>query len=192
MGSSYMTDPIVFLIDTLFSLYILAVLLRFLLQWCGGDFYNPISQFLVKITHPPLKILRRFVPSIGKIDTSSLVLMLTLQMLADASILLLLNGSMINIGALAITSITQLISLLINVLVFAVFARALLSWMNPGTFNAAASILATLTEPLLDVCRRVIPGLGGIDLSPLAALLLLQLAKMVILPPLHELAGLIG
>ena len=192
MGSSYMTDPIVFLIDTLFSLYILAVLLRFLLQWCGGDFYNPISQFLVKITHPPLKILRRFVPSIGKIDTSSLVLMLTLQMLADASILLLLNGSMINIGALAITSITQLISLLINVLVFAVFARALLSWMNPGTFNAAASILSTLTEPLLDVCRRIIPGLGGIDLSPLAALLLLQLAKMVILPPLHELAGLIG
>ena len=192
MGSSYMTDPIVFLIDTLFSLYILAVLLRFLLQWCGGDFYNPISQFLVKITHPPLKILRRFVPSIGKIDTSSLVLMLTLQMLADASILLLLNGSMINIGALAITSITQLISLLINVLVFAVFARALLSWMNPGTFNAAASILATLTEPLLDLCRKIIPGLGGIDLSPLAALLLLQLAKMVILPPLHELAGLIG
>ncbi len=192
MGSSYMTDPIVFLIDTLFSLYILAVLLRFLLQWCGGDFYNPISQFLVKITHPPLKILRRFVPSIGKIDTSSLVLMLSLQMLADASILLLLNGSMINIGALAITSITQLISLLINVLVFAVFARALLSWMNPGTFNAAASILSTLTEPLLDVCRRIIPGLGGIDLSPLAALLLLQLAKMVILPPLHELAGLIG
>ncbi len=192
MGSSYMTDPIVFLIDTLFSLYILAVLLRFLLQWCGGDFYNPISRFLVKITHPPLKILRRFVPSIGKIDTSSLVLMLSLQMLADASILLLLNGSMINIGALAITAITQLISLLINVLVFAVFARALLSWMNPGTFNAAASILATLTEPLLDVCRRMIPGLGGIDLSPLAALLLLQLAKMVILPPLHELAGLIG
>ena len=192
MGSSYMTDPIVFLIDTLFSLYILAVLLRFLLQWCGGDFYNPISQFLVKITHPPLKILRRFVPSIGKIDTSSLVLMLTLQMLADASILLLLNGSMINIGALAITSITQLISLLINVLVFAVFARALLSWMNPGAFNAAASILATLTEPLLDLCRRIIPGLGGIDLSPLAALLLLQLAKMVILPPVHELAGLIG
>ena len=192
MGSSYMTDPIVFLIDTLFSLYILAVLLRFLLQWCGGDFYNPISRFLVKITHPPLKILRRFVPSIGKIDTSSLVLMLSLQMLADASILLLLNGSMINIGALAITAITQLISLLINVLVFAVFARALLSWMNPGTFNAAASIVATLTEPLLDVCRRMIPGLGGIDLSPLAALLLLQLAKMVILPPLHELAGLIG
>jgi len=191
MGSNYMSDPIIFLIDTLFSLYILAVLLRFLLQWCGGDFYNPISQFLVKITHPPLKILRRFVPSIGKIDTSALILILVLQMLADFSILLL-KGVTINIGALAILSITQLISLLINVLVFAVFARALLSWINQGSFNAAASILATLTEPLLDMCRKVIPSMGGIDLSPLAALLLLQLAKMVILPPLHELANLIG
>ena len=191
MGSNYMSDPIIFLIDSLFSLYILAVLLRFLLQWCGGDFYNPISQFLVKITHPPLKILRRFVPSIGKIDTSALILMLALQMLADFSILLL-KGVTINIGALTILSTTQLISLLINILVFAVFARALLSWINQGSFNAAASILATLTEPLLDMCRKVIPGMGGIDLSPLAALLLLQLAKMVILPPLHELANLIG
>jgi len=191
MGSTYMTDPIIFIIDTLFSLYILAVLLRFLLQWCGADFYNPISQFLVKVTHPPLRILRRFVPSIGKIDTSSLVLVLSLQMLADFSILLL-KGVTINIGALTILSITQLISLLINVFIFAVFARALLSWMNPGAFNAAESILATLTEPLLDICRKVIPNLGGMDLSPLAALLLLQLAKMVILPPLHELASLIG
>lgn len=191
MGSTYMTDPVIFLIDTLFSLYILAVLLRFLLQWLGADFYNPISQFLVKVTHPPLRILRRFVPSIGKIDTSSLVLVLVLQMLADFSILLL-KGVTINIGALAILSLTQLLSLLINVFVFAVFARAILSWLNPGTFNAAASILATLTEPLLDICRKVIPTLGGIDLSPLAALLLLQLAKMVLLPPLHELASLIG
>jgi YggT family protein len=191
MGSTYMTDPIIFLIDTLFSLYILAILLRFLLQWCGADFYNPISQFLVKITHPPLRILRRFVPSIGKIDTSSLVLVFTLQMLADFFILLL-KGVTISIGALTILAITQLISLLINVFIFAVFARALLSWMNPGAFNAAASILATLTEPLLDICRKFIPDLGGIDLSPLVALLLLQLAKMVILPPLHELASLIG
>lgn len=191
MGSTYMSDPIIFLIDTLFSLYILAVLLRFLLQWCGADFYNPISQFLVKVTHPPLKILRRFVPSIGKIDTSSLVLLLTLQML-DIFSVWLLRGVSFSIGGLMIASITELIELLINVLVFAVFGRALLSWINPGAFNAAESILATLTEPLLNIIRKVIPDLGGIDLSPLAALLLLQLAKMVILPPLHELASLIG
>ena len=191
MDSSYMTDPAIFIIDSLFSLYILAVMLRFLLQWCGADFYNPISQFLVKATHPPLKLLRRFVPSIGKIDSSSLVLVLSLQMLADFSILLL-KGVAINIGALTILSLTQLISLLINIFIYAVFARAILSWMNPGTFNSASSILHSLTEPVLNLCRKFIPDLGGIDLSPLAALMLLQLAKMVILPPLHQLASLIG
>jgi YggT family protein len=191
MGTTYMTDPIIFLIDTLFSLYIMAILLRFLLQWCGADFYNPISQFLVKMTHPPLRIMRRFVPSIGKIDSSSLVLMLSLQMLADFSILLL-KGVSINIGALVILSMTQLISLLLNVLVFSVFARAILSWMNPGAFYAAVSIVEALSNPILNLCRKMIPNLGGIDLSPLAALLLLQMAKMVVLPPLHELANMVG
>jgi len=191
MDSTYMSNPIIFLTDSLFSLYILAVLLRFLLQWCGAPFYNPISQFLVKVTHPPLRILRRFIPPLGKIDTSSIVLVLILQMLANF-IILILKGITINIGALTILSITDLVSLLINIFIFSVFARALLSWLNPGSFDAASSILANLTEPLLDLCRKFIPDLGGIDLSPLAALLFLQMAKMIILPPLQELANLIG
>ncbi|MGZ8136910.1 MAG: YggT family protein [Methylococcaceae bacterium] len=191
MNSSYLTDPVILIIDTLSSLYIMAILVRFLLQWSGAAYYNPISQFLVKISHPPLRILRRYVPPIGKIDTSSLVLVLALQMLANFSILIL-KGVTVNIGALTILSITDLVSLLINIFIFAVFARALMSWLNPGTFDAASSILASLTEPLLDTCRKFIPDFGGIDLSPLAALLFLQLAKMVILPPLHELASLIG
>jgi YggT family protein len=191
MASTYLSDPAIFLIDTLFSLYILAVVLRFLLQWCGADYYNSIAQFLVKVTHPPLRFLRRFVPAIGKIDTSSIILALGLQMIADFCILLL-KGLAISIGALTILSITQLVSLLINVFIFSVFARALLSWLNPGTFSAASSILYSLTEPLLNTCRKFIPDFGGVDFSPLVVLLFLQLAKMVVLPPLHELAGLIG
>jgi len=191
MGSSYMTDPVIFLIDTVFSLYILAIILRFLFQWTRVDFYNPFSQFLVKITHPPLKVLRRFIPSIGKIDTASLVFALALQMLMDFSILML-KGVMVNPAALLIMSFNQLLGLLINVFVFAVFARAILSWFDPGNYNPASSILQNLTEPLLSLCRKIIPDLGGIDLSPLVALVLLQLAKMMILPPLSQLASLIG
>ncbi len=191
MGTSYMTDPLIFLIDTVFSLYILAVVLRFLFQWTRADFYNPISQFLVKITHPPLKILRRFIPAVGKIDTSSIVFALILQMVSDLSILML-KGVMVGIAGLVILSFTQLLSLIINVFVFAVFARAILSWFDPGNYNPASSLLQSLTEPLLSVCRKVIPDLGGIDLSPLAALVALQLAKMMILPPLQQLASLIG
>jgi YggT family protein len=191
MNANYMTDPAIFIIDSVFSLYILAVMLRFLLQWCRAEFYNPISQFLVKITHPLLKILRRYIPPIGKIDTSSIVLALGLQMLADYSILML-KGFSIGIGALALLSFGNLVSLLINVFIYAVFAKAILSWLNPGSFNAASSVLHSLTEPLLDTCRKFIPDFGGIDLSPLVVLMLLQLAKMVILPPLHQLASLIS
>lgn len=191
MDSTYMTNPLVFLIDTLFSLYILAVLLRFLLQWTNADFYNPISQFLVKVTQPPLRVLRRFVPSIGKIDTSTLVLAFSLQVVADFSILVL-KGVVIGFPPLLLLSLSQLIALFLNIFIFAIFARAILSWIDPGSYNAASSILFSLTEPMLGVCRKMVPELGGLDLSPLVALLALQLAKMMILPPLQQLANLLG
>ncbi|OQK16496.1 hypothetical protein AU255_00895 [Methyloprofundus sedimenti] len=191
MGSTYVSDPIIFLMDTVFSFYILAVVLRFLLQWVGGDFYNPISQFLVKITHPPLRVLRRYIPAVGKIDTSSIVFVIALQMFSDL-ITLTLKGIPFSFAALILLSISQLISLVINVFVFAVFVRALLSWINPGSFNAASNLLYSITEPLLVSCRRVIPDIGGIDLSPLLVLVGLQLAKMLIIPPLQELITLVG
>ncbi len=191
MGTNYMTDPLVFLIDTLFSLYILAVILRFLLQWIRADFYNPVSQFLVKITHPPLRVLRRFVPSVGKMDSSSLVLALSLQMLANYAILAV-KGLSIGVFALMLLSFADLFKMVLDIFVYAIFAAALLSWFAPGNYSAVSSILYSLTEPILSVCRRVLPDLGGIDLSPLLALVVLQLAKMMILPPLQQLAGLLG
>ena len=191
MESSYLSNPIIFLLDTVFSFYILAVLLRFLLQWVGGDFYNPISQFLVKITHPPLRFLRRYIPAVGKVDTSSLVLLMSLQMFSDF-IVLTLKGMPFSFAALTLLSFSQLITLLINVFVFAVFARAILSWINPGTFNAASNLLYSITEPLLSSCRRMIPDIGGIDLSPLIVLVGLQLAKMLIVPPLQQLMTLVA
>lgn len=191
MSSTYFSDPIIFLLDTVLSFYILAVILRFLLQLVGGDFYNPISQFLVKITHPPLRILRRYIPAVGKVDTSSIVFIIALQMFSDF-ITLTLKGIPFSFAALILLSLSQLISLVINVFVFAVFARALLSWVNPGSYNAASNLLYSITEPLLVSCRRVVPDIGGIDLSPLIVLVGLQLAKMLIIPPLQELITLVG
>jgi len=191
MGANYLSNPAIFLIDTLSSFYILAVLLRFLLQWVGGDFYNPISQFLVKITHPPLRFLRRHIPAIGKLDTASIILLLSLQMGSDG-IILLLKGIPFSFAALILLSLNELISLMMNVFIFAIFARAILSWINTGNFGAAANLIHSLTEPVLSICRRLIPDLGGVDLSPLAALMGLQLAKMLILPPLQELISLVG
>ncbi|MCK5871372.1 MAG: YggT family protein [Methylococcales bacterium] len=191
MNNSYFSNPAIFLIDTLFSLYILAVLLRFLLQWVGADFYNPISQFLVKITHPPLKIIRRIVPSIGKIDTSSLLLALSLQIITDFSIFLL-KGFTPSIPALLLVSVSELLSLCFDIFIFSIFILSLLSWINPGNYSALHGLLNKLSQPILDICRKIVPDLGGMDISPLVALIGLQLAKMMLLPPLKELASLIA
>ncbi|MGR9106043.1 MAG: YggT family protein [Gammaproteobacteria bacterium] len=191
MGSSYYTNPLIFLIETFFNLYILAVLLRFLLQWANADFYNPISQFLVKITHPPLKILRRAIPAIGRIDTASLVFMILLQMISGW-LVFVLKGSGAPIEAVFVWAIMELISLLINLFVVLILVEVVLSWVNPGTYNAATSLIYYLTEPLLRMVRRVIPPLGGIDFSPLVVLVALQLVKMLLFPPMIQLISILS
>ena len=187
MGSNYVTNPIEFLINTLFSLYILTVMLRFILAAVRADFYNPVSQFLVKVTNPPLLPLRKLIPSIGKVDSGSLVLMLALQM-ASFGLIALLRGGQISLGALLILSIAELVGLLLNVFLFAIFIQVILSWVNPGTYNPVVSLLYSITEPVLRPCRRLIPPMSGMDLSPLVALIAIQLAKMLLLPPLLQLA----
>ncbi|GMQ88645.1 MAG: YggT family protein [Gammaproteobacteria bacterium] len=189
MGSHYVTNPVEFLINTLFGLYILTVMLRFILAAVRADFYNPVSQFLVKVTNPPLIPLRKLIPSIGKIDTSSLVLMLVLQ-IVSFSLIALLRGGQIPFVSLIILSFAELVGLLLNVFLFSIFIQVIISWINPGTFNPVVSLLYSITEPVLRPCRRLIPPMSGMDLSPLVALIAIQLAKMLLLPPLHQLAQL--
>lgn len=191
MGMNYFTNPIILILDTVFSIYIGAVMLRFLLQWVRADFRNPISKFLIAITHPLLKILRRFIPAIGNIDTASIVLMLALQILSIGG-MVVLQGASISIGALILTAFAQLISLLLNVLFYAIFARALLSWFQQGSYNDISRLLFSLTEPTLKICRAMLPNFGGLDLSVIIAILGIQLAQMLILPPIYELASLIS
>lgn len=193
MGISYFTNPLVFALNTVFSFYIGAVMLRFLLQWVRADFRNPISKFLITITHPPLRILRRFIPAMGNIDTASIVLMLALQILATGSVAFLQGGLFgISIGGLILTAFAELISLLLNIMFYAVFARALLSWFQQGTYNDFSMLLYSLTEPMLRVCRGMLPNLGGLDLSVILAIFGLQLAEMLLLPPIYQLASLIS
>ena len=191
MDSTYMTNPVIFLIDTFISLYVLAILLRFLLQWVNADFYNPYIQLLVKITHPPLKHLRRVIPSIGRADTSCILLALIIQISSTYTILML-KGVSLSVTALFLLTVSQLITTLLNIFVFAIFARAILSWFSHGYSNPAATLLQSLTEPLLKSCRRMIPAISGIDLSPLVAIIALQLAKMLILPPIEQMIALLG
>ncbi|MCO6413662.1 MAG: YggT family protein [Thiogranum sp.] len=187
MGSSYVTNPIEFLINTIFGLYILMVMLRFLLAAVRADFYNPVSQFLVKVTNPALTPLRRVIPSIGKLDTSALLLMVLLQFISFVFIGLLRGGAIRPVSILVL-SVAELVGLLLNVFLFAILVQVIVSWINPGSSNPAISLVNNLTEPVLRPCRRLLPPISGIDFSPIFALIGIQLAKMLILPPLYQIA----
>jgi YggT family protein len=185
MGSSYLTNPLVFLVHTLFGLYIIAVMLRFLLQLVRADFYNPISQFLVKATNPPLKLFRRIIPGFGGIDLSSLILAWLLKAI-ELFLVLSIAGSSINLIAPFIWAIPELVELLINIYLFGILIQVILSWVNPGSYNPATTLLYSLTGPLMRPAQKILPPMGGIDLSPMLVMIGLILLKMLLLPPLRH------
>ena len=170
-----------YLVQTFLSLYLVAMLLRFLLQLVRADFYNPISQFLVRITNPLLLPLRKVIPGIGKYDTASLVLLLILQ-LTLLVVIVLLRGGNIPIVSLLLVAVLEIILLMINVFIFAIFVQVILSWINPGTHNPVSGLLYSLTTPVLRPIQRLLPPVSGMDLSPLFALIGLQVLKMLIVP----------
>ena len=174
----------VFLISTLFGLYILAFMLRFILQMVRADFYNPVSRFIVKITNPPLKPLRRFIPGLAGIDMASVIFMLALQMLEFFIITLLRNFPAPDILGLTLYAFVELISLGFYVFLFSIFILAILSWINPGQHSPINNLLSQITEPVLRPARKFLPPMSGMDLSPLIAMVGLWLIKLLLLDPL--------
>ncbi|MFN5744650.1 MAG: YggT family protein [Methylococcaceae bacterium] len=192
MSTDYWINPAVFLIDTLFGLYVFALVLRFLLQWTGANYQNPISQYLIKITHAPLRVLRRVIPSLGRVDLASLILIFLLQ-LVSGYLVFLLKGAQPTLAAMSVWSLSQILELVLNIYFFAVIVRALLSWVGPSAaYNPVIALIYSLTEPLLQGSRRLVPATGGIDLSPMIPLIIIQLAKMLVIPPLQHLAALLN
>ncbi len=174
----------VFLIDTLFWLYILAVLLRFLFQLVRADFYNPFSQALVAITNPTLLPLRRMIPSLYGIDFAALVLVLVLQVVKNV-LLGLIIGQWYNLLGLIVYSAAELLQMTVYLFIFLIFIRVLLSWVAPyGGHNPVTGLLFSVTEPLMRPARRLIPPLSGLDLSPVAVFILLYLTLILIVTPL--------
>ena len=186
MENEYLAASAVFIIQTFFGLYILAVLLRLLLQWVRADFYNPLSQFIVKITNPPLKPLRRIIPGWGGIDIASVLLLIVLQV-AEQFLSNTALGIRMPVGGLLIVSCAELLSLLINVFIGAILIQVILSWVTPGSYNPLIGLVHRIAEPMLGPARRIIPPISGIDLSPLVALAVLQLLKILLVAPLANL-----
>ena len=187
MGGSYVGNAATFLIETLFGLYIVIVMLRFLLQWVRADFYNPVSKFIFKVTQPPLAPLRRFIPGFAGLDLAAAVFMLVLKFV-ELWLVAGLLGIAPQIGGLAMLSIAELLGLLINVFLFSILIQVVISWVSPGTYNPIMGLLHSLNEPLLAPARRVIPPISGLDLSPIAVIIFLQLVSMLAVAPIRDVA----
>lgn len=184
-GAPYFGNAATFLIQVLFGFYILAVMLRFLLQWVRADFYNPLVQFLVKLTNPPLVPLRRLIPGIAGLDMASVVLMVGLQVI-ELLLVFAVSGYTANIQGLLVLSAAELLTLLINIYFWAVIIQAILSWINPDTYHPAIILLHQLTEPILRPARNLLPPISGLDLSPLLVLIALQLANILLVSPIRD------
>ncbi len=180
----------IYILQTLGSLYLLIVLLRFILQLVRADFYNPLSQFIVRATKPLLNPLRRIIPGFGGIDLASLVLAILIQPVLMILILMLMGYGVGGfIMQLLIWSIIAVTSLFLKVFFFALIISVILSWVAPGSYNPGAQLVNQICEPLLMPFRKLLPNLGGLDLSPIFAFLALKLIDMLVINNLAAMTG---
>ncbi|MCG2634001.1 MAG: YggT family protein [Gammaproteobacteria bacterium] len=191
MTGAPLNDAGLFLIRTLFGLFIIALLLRFLLQIAKADFYHPVSQFLFKVTQPIVAPLRKRIPSIGAID-SSVVLLLVLLQTVELALIGFIGGGLPAPQTILLLALAELLTLTLWIYILTLFALAILSWIQPGSYNPGTQLLHQLSGPLLRPIRRLVPPFQGIDFSVLAALILLQLARILLVGPLRQLAFAVG
>ncbi|MHC8353485.1 YggT family protein [Pseudomonas sp. RT4P38] len=171
----------VYVLQTLGSLYLLIVLLRFVLQLVRANFYNPLCQFAVKATQPLLKPLRRIIPSMFGLDMSSLVLAILVQLALMALTLLLTYGTIGNPLQLLIWSLIGVTALFLKIFFFALIISVILSWVAPGSHNPGAELVNQICEPALAPFRKILPSMGGLDISPILAFIVLKLIDMLVI-----------
>ncbi|KAA0950320.1 MULTISPECIES: YggT family protein [unclassified Pseudomonas] len=171
----------VYVLQTLGSLYLLIVLLRFVLQLVRANFYNPLCQFAVKATQPLLKPLRRVIPSLFGLDMSSLVLAILVQLALMALTLLLTYGTTGNFLQLVAWSLIGVTALFLKIFFFALIISVILSWVAPGSHNPGAELVNQICEPALAPFRKILPNLGGLDISPILAFMTLKLLDMLVI-----------
>lgn len=179
LGLSVGAEIAIFLIEAVFSLYIAAIIIRLLLGFSRADFHNPLSQFLVKITNPVLVPLRRFIPAIGKIDTSAVLVAYGLTVVKLSLIFLLSRGALMLPESL-IWAVGELIKSIIWIYIIALIIQAVISWIGSAQGNPVVPLINSLTYPILRPIRKVVPLVGMMDLSPLVAILGLNVLLILV------------
>lgn len=170
----------IYLVQTVIGIYLLIMLMRFILQLVLADFYNPISQFLVRATNPVVIPLRRVLPARGRLDPASLLLAILIQLIAIVAMLWMGGFSLPGVSLLLAWSVIAVIGLLVKIYFFALLAMIILSWVAPGTTNPAAYLMYQITEPVMAPFRRILPAMGGLDFSPIVVFILINIVQIAL------------
>lgn len=172
-------------VSTLFGLLLFVLVLRILLQAIRANFYNPICQAIYKLTNPPLIPLQKLVPPWRGINLAAVLLAWVVSCLWVAA-LVALSGASLALASLAVLGFAQLIEFVLQTLFWIALISILLSWFSPDGRNPAVPLLYGIADIVLKPFRRVIPPLGGFDLSPIFALLALRVAMILLVQPLQQ------
>ncbi|MDW6018121.1 YggT family protein [Vibrio plantisponsor] len=168
-----------FLISTVFDLYIMVVILRIWLQAARADFYNPFSQFIVKATQPVVAPLRRVIPSVGSVDLATVLFAYVLCVLKFVAMILIASGGAVSFSTdFLFLGLLSLIKAAGGLLFWVLLLRAILSWVSQGR-SPIEYVFHQLTEPMLAPIRRILPPMGGFDLSVLVLFIVLQFANFL-------------
>ncbi|WP_028467825.1 YggT family protein [Neptunomonas japonica] len=171
-------DPITLIIRTLGELFIFILLMRFLLQLARADYYNPISQSIVRLTQPVLAPLQKLLPKAGRMDLSPLVVALLVKLGIFTALIMMAEGNVqADMASLVIYAVVGLLDSILNIYFWAVIGSVIISWVAPGSYHPAPQLIGQITEPLFKLAQKVIPPLGGLDLSPILIFLTIQIIQ---------------
>jgi len=175
-----MNQSLVFIVSIIFDLYLWAVLLRIMLQAIRADYYNPLSQLVIKLTDFPLKLLYKLLPYRKGLDYAAIIFGFFIALIKVALLLLVLRLPISPINLLlfaALDFVQQLLSLYFYILIIVTIA----SWLIRGGYNPVIAILVKISDPILKPIAKFIPTIAGLDFSPLIALIIIKAIEILIM-----------
>ncbi len=181
----YIQNALSFTIETIAGLYLIAAILRFLFQLLRVDFRNPISQLIFTVTNPPLKFLRRFIPGLYGIDLSSVTLILIVGVI-KTGLLVAVSGYSFNLPGTLVVAVGEILNTITWTFIIVILGSAILSWVAPMSHHPAAMLLNGMSYPILKPFRKILPAFQGIDLSPILALITLNLIQRLVVQPITD------
>lgn len=176
----------IFLVSILFDFYLFILILRFILQYLRVDYYNPLVQFMVKLTDPVILPLRRYIPGYWGLDMASLAIILLLALLKIAIVATLTLNHFPGFFGWIIWTLGDVSLLILKLLFYTLLLNILISWIAPRQHTPLSFIVYRLTEPLLQPFRRFIPPIAGFDITPIPVMIVLQLMIILIAEPLIQ------